>query len=295
MGRVLASSNRMFCWTPLKHQHSNPKPNPGLLANTLWCSDFLTPLRPLIISYRLPAFFESLMPLKNWCSIHARWSKSSLKYSIRFCGFFLSLKQNIFAYRSSKVSSRADCIFELHQLWQSGLSRLYSNCCSSCSFEPDIIRIGQSSHNMYSNNILNCQESTTILNAHTKKVWKLIVCTLYSFLIFFFFHLPFFDNVRIEYSQELVVFLFSEHSDAFPICPFNSFLFSLFLFFFFFFVINMAHFSMQNSIPTSCPNILIILFRYSNSLFFANTFKSSLNKKWINLFLRFCEFVPPTS
>ena len=26
---------------------------------------------------------------------------------------------------------------------------------------------------MYSNNILNFQETTTILNAHTKKVWKL--------------------------------------------------------------------------------------------------------------------------
>ena len=32
---------------------------------------------------------------------------------------------------------------------------------------------------MYSNNIENFQESTTILNAHMKKVWKLIVCTLY--------------------------------------------------------------------------------------------------------------------
>ena len=31
------------------------------------------------------------------------------------------------------------------------------------------IRIGQSSHKMYSNNILNVQESTTILNAHPKK------------------------------------------------------------------------------------------------------------------------------
>ena len=29
---------------------------------------------------------------------------------------------------------------------------------------------------MYTNNILHSQESTTILNAHTKKVWKLIVC-----------------------------------------------------------------------------------------------------------------------
>ncbi len=31
--------------------------------------------------------------------------------------FFPSLKQNFIAYRSSKVS---DCIFEIHQLWQSG-------------------------------------------------------------------------------------------------------------------------------------------------------------------------------
>ena len=34
---------------------------------------------------------------------------------------------------------------------------------------------------MYSNNIVNFQESTTILNAHTKKVWKLIVCTSYHY------------------------------------------------------------------------------------------------------------------
>ena len=32
------------------------------------------------------------------------------------------------------------------------------------------------------NNILNFQESTTILNAHTKKVWKLIVCTSYTYI-----------------------------------------------------------------------------------------------------------------
>ena len=46
---------------------------------------------------------------------------------------------------------------------------MYSNCCCSCSFEPEIIKIGQSSHKMYSNNILNFQESTTILDACTKK------------------------------------------------------------------------------------------------------------------------------
>ena len=31
--------------------------------------------------------------------------------------FFPSLKHNFIAYRSSKVSLRPDCIFEIHQLW----------------------------------------------------------------------------------------------------------------------------------------------------------------------------------
>ena len=78
--------------------------------------------------------------------------------------FFPSLKQNFIACRSSKVSSRLDSIFEIHQLWQSGFSRVYANCCYRRSFEPEIIKIGQSSHKTYSNNILNFQESTTILN-----------------------------------------------------------------------------------------------------------------------------------
>ena len=90
--------------------------------------------------------------------------------------FFPSLKHNFIAYRSSKVS---DCIFEIHQLWQSGFSRVYSNSWCSYSFAPEIIKIGQSSHKIYSNNILNFRESTTILNACTKKVWKLIEGTMY--------------------------------------------------------------------------------------------------------------------
>ena len=60
-----------------------------------------------------------------------------------------SLKQNFIAYRSFKVSSRPDCIFEIHQLWQSDFSRVYSNCCCSCSFGPEIIKIGQTSRKMY--------------------------------------------------------------------------------------------------------------------------------------------------
>ena len=101
---------------------------------------------------------------------------------VSMAAFFPSLKHNFIAYRSSKVSSRPDYIFKIHQLWQPGFSRVYSNCCCSCYFEAEIIKIGQSSHKMYSNNILNFQESTTILNACTKKVWKLIEYTTYFLL-----------------------------------------------------------------------------------------------------------------
>ena len=162
------------------------------LANQLWCFDFLTPPTPLIIPHRLSAFLESLMPLKNPCSIHARCFKSSLKHSIRFCGIFPSLKQISIAYRFSKVSSLPDYIFKINQLWQSSFSRVYSNCCCSCLFEPEILKIGHSSHTMYGNNIVNFQDSTTMLNACTKKVWKLIGSHSINFLhhcSFFLLHL----------------------------------------------------------------------------------------------------------
>ena len=111
--------------------------------------------------------------------------------------FFPCSKQNFIAYHSSKVS---DCIFEIHQLWQSGFSRVYSNCCCSCSFEREIIKIGQSSHNVYSNNILNFQESTTILNAHTKKVSRLIVCTSY---IYIYIYIYIYNAHRDSYYRKL--------------------------------------------------------------------------------------------
>ena len=88
--------------------------------------------------------------------------------------FFPSLKQNFITYRSSKVTSRPDYIFEIHQLWQSGFSRVYSNSCCSFSFESEVIKIDQSPHKIYSNNLLNFQESTTILNASTKKSGNLL-------------------------------------------------------------------------------------------------------------------------
>ena len=81
---------------------------------------------------------------------------------VTVASFFPSLKQNFIAYRSSKMSSRPDCIFEIHQLWQSGFSGVYSNSCFSCPFEREIIKICQSSHKMYRNNIVNFQESTSL-------------------------------------------------------------------------------------------------------------------------------------
>ena len=94
--RVLASSREISSWTPLKPQHSNYNPNPDTLANQLWCIDSLTPPTLLIIPHRLPAVLESLMLLKNWCLIHARWSKSSLKHSIRFCDIFPNFKTKFY-------------------------------------------------------------------------------------------------------------------------------------------------------------------------------------------------------
>ena len=72
-------------WPP-----SLPLSSPQLSHN------FLTLSTPLIIPYRLLAFLESLMPLKNWCSIHARWSKSSLKPSICFCGILSKFKTEFY-------------------------------------------------------------------------------------------------------------------------------------------------------------------------------------------------------
>ena len=128
--RVLASSHGISSWTPLKPQHSNPKPNP--LVNQLWCIDFPTPPTPLIIPQRLLCHSKT----------DARFIQDGPKavWNIPYVSvtFFLTLKQNFIAYRSSKVS---DCIFEIHQLWQSGFSRVFSNCCRSCSLEREIIKM----------------------------------------------------------------------------------------------------------------------------------------------------------
>ena len=153
------------------------------LANQLWCSSLLLPHLSSSLTDSLPS-----LNLLYHSKTDARFMQDGQKavWSVPYVSvaFFPNLKQNFTAYRSSKVSSCPDCIFEIHQRWQSGFSRVYSISCCSCLFEAEIIKIGQSSHKMYSNKILNFQESTTILNAHMKKVWKLIEGTSYIWYIF---------------------------------------------------------------------------------------------------------------
>ena len=167
--RVLASYQRISSWTPLKPQHSNPNPNP--LANQIWFID------SLLLPHLSSSLTDSVPSLSLLCysKTDGRFMQDGPKavWSIPYVSvvFFLSLKKNFIACRSHNVS---DCIFENHQLWHSGFSRVYSNSCCSCSFEREIIRIGQSSHKMYSNNILIFQEYTTILNAYTKKSGNLL-------------------------------------------------------------------------------------------------------------------------
>ena len=76
---------------------------------------------------------------------------------------------------------------------------MYSNCCCSCSFEPEIIKIDQSSHKMHRNKILNFQEFTTILNTCTKKVWKVIELTTYIYIYIYIY-----EESLETYSMHLV-------------------------------------------------------------------------------------------
>ena len=172
------------CW-PLPTE-SLPEPPQNLNIVTLT----LTPwainsgvLTSLLLPHLSSSLTDSLLSLNLLChsKTGARFMQDAPKavWSIPYVSvgsLFPSLKQNFIAYRSSKVLDR---IFEIHQVWKSGFSRVYSIWCCSCSFEHEIVNIGQSSQTMYSNNMLNYQESMTILNALNKKIWKLIEGTTY--------------------------------------------------------------------------------------------------------------------
>ena len=139
----------------------------------------------LLLPHLSGSFRASLATLNLLC--HSKtdaWFTQNCRKAVRSfpyvsVAFFPSLKQNSITFCSSKVSSRPDCIFDFHQVWQSGFSRVYSNSCCSCSFEPEIMKIGLSPHKMYSNNLLNFQESTAIFNACIKKNGNLLNARIY--------------------------------------------------------------------------------------------------------------------
>ena len=186
--KELASSGWITSWNPLKPQHSNPNPTVNH-----WSINSLLLLR-------LSSSFTDFLPSLNLLC-HSKTDtrfmqdRSKAVWSIPYVSvaFFPSLKQNFISYRSSKVSSRPDWIFEIHQLRQPGFSRVYSNCYCSWSFEPKIIEISRSSHKMYSNNILNFQVSMTILNACTKKSGDLLktprIFVIWEYFLAFFIYI----------------------------------------------------------------------------------------------------------
>ena len=87
------------------------------------------------------------------------------------------------------------------------------------------------------------------------------------------FHLCLFIGVHFQYSQVLVIFLFSKHSDSFLIWLFYSFHYLSFFIFYY----SMAHLSMLNSILMSWLHIFIVYIKISNSFsFFANSLMLSM-------------------
>ena len=121
----------------------------------------------LLLPHLSSSLTDCLSSLNLLCHLQtdARWPKSSLKHSIRFCGIFFQVYNRILLHI---VLLKCPNVQIACLKFTSVTIRVYSNCCCSCLLEPEIIKIGQSSHNMYSNNILNFQEPTTILNGCTK-------------------------------------------------------------------------------------------------------------------------------
>ena len=102
--------------------------NLNIVTQTLWPinSGILT---CLLLPHLSSSLTDSLLSLNLLCysKTDARFIQASPKavWSIPYVSvaFFSSLKYNFIAYRSSKVSSCPDCIFEIHQLWNQALLR----------------------------------------------------------------------------------------------------------------------------------------------------------------------------
>ena len=118
--RVLASSDRMSSWTPLK-----PSNIVTLTLKLTLCPISSGVLTALLLPHLSLSLTDSLPFLNLLChsKTDARFMQDAPKavWSIPYVSvaFFPSLKQSFITYSYSKVFSRRDCIFEIHQLWQS--------------------------------------------------------------------------------------------------------------------------------------------------------------------------------
>ena len=134
------------CW-PLPTECLPELPqNLNIVTQNLWAINCGL-LTSLILAHHSSSLTDYLPSLNLLChsKTHAQFMQDCRKavWSIPYVSvaFFPSLKQDFIAYRSSKLSSRPELIFEINQLWKSGFSRVYSNCCCCCLFEPEIIKI----------------------------------------------------------------------------------------------------------------------------------------------------------
>ena len=105
----------------------------------------------------------------------------------------------------------------------------------------------------------------------------------YFFLVFFFFHFYLFVDIRFQYHQIFVIFLFSIHPDFFWFgCSIPSIICPVPLF-----IMNTAYFSCR------------ILFQYSGCIQFFFTFRRQVDvvhvHKVITFFLRFGKFIVPNA
>ena len=107
--RVLASSDGISSWTPIKPQHSNPNPLANQLNTSLLLPHLSSSLTDSLPSLNLFGHSKTDAQFMQDAPKAAVWSIPYLSVA-----FFPSLKENFIAYHSSKVSWCPDGIFEIH-------------------------------------------------------------------------------------------------------------------------------------------------------------------------------------
>ena len=175
--RVLASSDGISSWTPFKKpQHSIPRwlsvqwePS---TCRSCQCCKKKGDLQKFVDGFSLSGLLWVRESQHASTGNSVSWSLGhSSRSSFHRMAFFPSLKHNFIVYRSSKVQI---AFLKFASCDNQALLGCIPIPSVDVSFEPEIIKIDESSHKMYCNNIHNFQEFTTILNACTKKYGNLL-------------------------------------------------------------------------------------------------------------------------